>query len=110
MPREQVVSGQVTQAVRNTSIDGVDIQEGDYMGIKEKTIVSSKPSLLEACQLLMATMVEDGGELLTVLTGEDAKEADIEMLCEWIEEAYPDVELEVHVGGQPLYPYLFALE
>ncbi|CAM3362987.1 DAK2 domain-containing protein [Paenibacillus lupini] len=107
---EQVISGQVTQAVRNTSIDGVDIQEGDYMGIKEKTIVSSKPSLLEACQLLMAAMVEDGGELLTVLTGEDAKEADIEMLCEWIEEAYPDVELEVHVGGQPLYPYLFALE
>ncbi|MGO4110265.1 DAK2 domain-containing protein [Paenibacillus sp. YAF4_2] len=107
---EQVVSGQVTQAVRNTSIDGVDIQEGDYMGIKEKTIVSSKPSLLEACQLLMAAMVEDGGELLTVLTGEDAKEADTKMLCEWIEEAYPDVELEVHVGGQPLYPYLFALE
>ena len=107
---EQVVSGQVTQAVRNTSIDGVDIQEGDYMGIKEKTIVSSKPSLLEACQLLMAALVEDGGELLTVLTGEDAKESDIAALCEWIKEAYPDVELEVHDGGQPLYPYLFALE
>ncbi|SFD62574.1 hypothetical protein SAMN05216378_0710 [Paenibacillus catalpae] len=106
----QVVSGQVTQAVRNTSIDGVDIQEGDYMGIKEKTIVSSKPSLLEACQLLMAAMVEEGGELLTVLTGEDAKESDTAALCEWIEEAYPDVELEVHAGGQPLYPYLFALE
>lgn len=107
---EQVVSGQVTQAVRNTSIDGVDIREGDYMGIKEKTIVSSKPSLLEACQLLMAAMVEDGGELLTVLTGEDAKESDTAALREWIEEAYPEVELEVHAGGQPLYPYLFALE
>ncbi|WP_336786222.1 DAK2 domain-containing protein [Paenibacillus sp. MMO-177] len=107
---EQVVSGQVTQAVRNTSIDGVDIQEGDYMGIKEKTIVSSKPTLLEACQLLMAAMAEEGGELLTILTGEDAKESDTAELCEWIEEAYPDIELEVHAGGQPLYPYLFAME
>ncbi|GLX68412.1 DAK2 domain-containing protein [Paenibacillus glycanilyticus] len=107
---EQVVSGQVTQAVRNTSIDGVDIQEGDYMGIKEKTIVSSKPTLLEACQLLMSAMAEEGGELLTILTGEDAVGSDTRALCDWIEEAFPDIEIEVHDGGQPLYPYLFAME
>ncbi|MBH5316747.1 DAK2 domain-containing protein [Paenibacillus sp. GSMTC-2017] len=107
---EGVVSGQVTNAVRDTSIDGVVIQEGDYIGIKEKAIVVSHAELLTTCQTLLASMLEDGGDLLTVFTGEDAEAGFTTSLCEWAEEQYPDLELEVQHGGQPLYPYLFAVE
>ncbi|CAM4284679.1 hypothetical protein FHS16_002254 [Paenibacillus endophyticus] len=107
---EQVVSGQVTKAVRDTTIEGVDIREGDYIGIKEKTIVVSKAALQEACQGLVASMLDAGGDLLTILSGEEADAAETASLCEWIGEQYPDLELEVQKGGQPLYPYVFALE
>lgn len=107
---ELIISGQVTQAVRDTSIDGVDIREGDYIGIKEKSIVAASPELLNTCQLLITQMMETGGDLLTMLTGEDAKDSDTESLCNWITRTYPDIELEVQEGGQPLYPYLFGVE
>ncbi|MFC4775480.1 DAK2 domain-containing protein [Paenibacillus sp. GCM10023252] len=105
-----VLSGQVTQAVRDTSIDGVDIREGDYIGIQEKAIVISHPNLNEACQGLLAQMLAKGGDLLTIIAGEDATEADLTILTEWTEQNYPDLEIEVQAGGQPLYPYLFAVE
>ncbi len=107
---EQVLSGQVTKAVRDTTIEGVDIREGDYIGIKEKTIVVSKANLLEACESLIANMLDSGGDLLTILSGEEAEATETASLCEWIGEQYPDLELEVQKGGQPLYPYVFALE
>jgi len=107
---EQVLSGQVTKAVRDTTIEGVDIREGEYIGIKEKTIVISKANLLEACHSLIANMLDSGGDLLTILSGEDADASETASLCEWIGEQYPDLELEVQKGGQPLYPYVFALE
>ncbi|MBD2871440.1 DAK2 domain-containing protein [Paenibacillus arenilitoris] len=107
---EQVVSGQVTKAVRDTSIEGVTIREGDFIGIKEKTIVVSEPSLTGACKGLIGSMLEEGGDLLTVLTGEGADSAETAEICEWVAEQYPELELEVQKGGQPLYPYIFALE
>lgn len=105
-----VRSGSVTQAVRNTEIDGVEVREGDYIGIFEKAIVVSEPSLLESCKGLVGRLLADGGDLLTILTGEGSTEEGTEELAAWIADAHPDVELEVHEGGQPLYPYLFALE
>lgn len=107
---ESVVSGQVTKAVRDTSIDGVTIHEGDYIGIKEKAIVVSHADLLESCQGLLGSMLTDGGDLLTVLTGDEATAELTSAICEWAEEQYPDLEIEVQHGGQPLYPYLFAVE
>ncbi|CAH1196121.1 hypothetical protein PAECIP111893_00812 [Paenibacillus plantiphilus] len=107
---KSVQSGQVTHAVRDTSIDGIDIREGDYIGIKEKSIVTSSSSLQDTCKALLAQMLEEGGELVTVLTGEQASEEDTTALVDWARETYPDAELEVHEGGQPLYPYLFAVE
>ena len=106
----QLRSGQVTHAVRDTAIDGINIHEGDYIGIVEKAIVTASPSLQEACRELLTTMLEDGGELVTILTGEQADEAETASLTAWIQTAFPDAELEVHEGGQPLYPYLFAVE
>jgi DAK2 domain fusion protein YloV len=107
---EQVLSGQVTKAVRDTTIEGVDIRAGHYIGIKEKTIVVSNADLLAACQSLIASMLSSGGDLLTILTGEEADAAETASLCEWTLEQYPELELEVQKGGQPLYPYVFALE
>lgn len=107
---EQVLSGQVTIAVRDTTIEGVSIREGDYIGIKEKAIVVSDASLLKTCQTLLSSMMEAGGDLLTLLTGEDADATETASLLEWVAEQYPELELEVQNGGQPLYPYLFAIE
>ncbi|MNE89994.1 hypothetical protein D3C80_1874660 [compost metagenome] len=70
----------------------------------------SHADLLEACQGLVESMLEQGGDLLTVLTGEEADAPETASLCEWIAERYPELELEIQNGGQPLYPYIFALE
>ena len=107
---QAVRSASVTQAVRHTEIDGVEVRDGDYIGILEKRIVVSRPLLGDACRDLVAKLLEQGGDLLTVLTGEGSEPSGTEELTAWIAETYPDVELEVHEGGQPLYPYLFALE
>ncbi|MEF2248469.1 DAK2 domain-containing protein [Paenibacillus sp. IITD108] len=105
-----VQSGQVTSAVRDTVIEGIVIKEGDFIGIKEKEIVVSDASLLASCQALLQKMLADGGDLLTVLYGEGADDAITKQLSAWLEENYSDLELEVHAGGQPLYPYVFGLE
>jgi len=107
---KSVISGQVTHAVRDTTIDGVSIREGEYIGIKGKAIVVSDPSLREASQSLVSSMLEDGGDLLTIFTGEDANGADTASISEWINEQFPELEIEIIHGGQPLYPYLFAVE
>ncbi len=105
-----VQSGQVTVAVRDTAIDGVEIKEGQFIGIREKEIVVSNESLLEACKGLLARMLEDGGDLLTIISGEDAHEQLSHQLITWLDENYEDLELDLQNGGQPLYPYLFGLE
>ncbi|MFC5471929.1 DAK2 domain-containing protein [Cohnella suwonensis] len=107
---ERVITGQVTQAVRDTEMDGVNIRQGDYIGIKDKTIVASTSTRFESCKALLASLLVTGGEILTVLTGEGSEEEETEALEQWLAETYPDAEVEVHEGGQPLYPYLFAVE
>ncbi|MFC5401864.1 DAK2 domain-containing protein [Cohnella soli] len=107
---ERVVTGQVTQAVRDTEMDGVSIRQGDYIGIKDKTIVASEATRIACCQALLTSLLVTGGEILTVLTGEGSEAEETEALERWLAEAYPDAEVEVHEGGQPLYPYLFAVE
>ena len=106
----QVVSGQVTHAVRDTSIDGIEIKEGDFLGIRDGKIVVSEPDLVEASCKLLDNMLENGGEIVTFLTGEEARAEDTSRLADYLASRYPDAEVEVHAGGQPLYPYLFAVE
>lgn len=107
---ERVVTGQVTQAVRDTNMDGIEIKDGHYIGIKDKTIVASTPSLEETCRRLSSELLGSDSDMITVLTGEGADPDTTERLSDWLSEQYPDVEVEVHEGGQPLYPYLFAVE
>lgn len=106
----QVKSGQVTNAVRDTVIEELEIKSGQFIGISNSKIVAASDELLAASQALLATMLVNGDEIVTVLTGAEADEEVTESLVSWLEETYPQVEVEVHEGGQPLYYYLFSVE
>lgn len=107
---QQIKSGQVTFAVRDTTIDDMEIKKGDYLGIFDSKIVAACPDLLDTCRQLLDAMLAEGGDIVTILSGEDASEARTEELKGYLGEAYPDTEVETHDGGQPLYVYLFAVE
>lgn len=107
---QQVKSGQVTYAVRNTTIDGIEIAEGDYMGLAEGSIVLKEQDLLSASKGLLARLLDDDAEIVTVLVGEEAADDVVGQLIAYLEETYEDVEVEVHKGGQPLYPFIFSVE
>ncbi len=106
----KVKSGQVTFAVRDTSIDGISIKKDDYMGILDGKIVVNHKDLLEAAKALLEKMVDGESEILTILTGEQATDEQVEQLENFVGEKYPDVEIEIHNGKQPLYPFIFAVE
>lgn len=105
-----VKSGQVTYAVRDTSIDGVEIKKDEHMAIAEKKIVSSSKSSLEAAKKLVDALVEADDEIITILTGEGSSESDVEALTSYIESVNDEIEIEVHDGKQPLYSYIFSVE
>ncbi|WP_410511593.1 DAK2 domain-containing protein [Paenibacillus sp. BR2-3] len=106
----QVKSGQVTHAVRDTNFDELEIKSGQYIGISNSKIVAAADDLLSASESLLSNMVVNGDEIVTVLLGEEAEAAVTEALSQWLKETYPDVEVEIHEGGQPLYYYLFSVE
>lgn len=105
-----VKSGQVTYAVRDTQIEGLSIQKDDFIGIAEKKIVNTHKQLVEAAKELITHMIDEDSEMVTVLAGEDASKKETEDLVSYLEAEFPDVELDVHSGGQPLYSYIFAVE
>ncbi|MGN7763654.1 DAK2 domain-containing protein [Paenibacillus sp. 22594] len=106
----QVKSGQVTNAVRDTVIEELEIKSGQYIGISNSKIVSASDDLLAASQSLLTSMLENGDEIVTILTGAESEEKVTESLENWLEQAFPQVEVEVHEGGQPLYYYVFSVE
>ncbi|ETT50908.1 MULTISPECIES: DAK2 domain-containing protein [unclassified Paenibacillus] len=106
----QVKSGQITNAVRDTVMENLEIKSGQYIGIESSKIVAAADDLLTVSKELLSSMLVNGDEIVTVLTGADT-EADItDALGSWLEETYPQVEVEIHEGGQPLYYYLFSVE
>ncbi|MET3505084.1 DAK2 domain-containing protein [Halalkalibacter oceani] len=105
-----VTSGQVTFAVRDTAIDGVTIKKDDFMGIIEKKIVSSGADMLDVTKELLTKMITDESEIVTLLQGEDATSAQTEELVAYLEELYPELEVDAHVGDQPLYSYIVSVE
>ncbi|HCY5282698.1 TPA: fatty acid kinase catalytic subunit FakA, partial [Staphylococcus aureus] len=96
-----VKSGSLTYAVRDTKIDGVEIKKDAFMGLIEDKIVSSKSDQLTTVTELLNEMLAEDSEILTVIIGQDAEQAVTDNMINWIEERYPDVEVEVHEGGQP---------
>ncbi|RHW39687.1 DAK2 domain-containing protein [Lysinibacillus yapensis] len=105
-----VKTGQVTYAVRDTSIDGVEIHKDDFMGLAEGKIILSTPNLLEAAQKVVSQLVDEDSEIITVLYGEDATEDQANELASFIEENYPDAEVEIVEGKQALYPFILSIE
>lgn len=107
---QRIKSGQVTYAVRDSQIEELDIKEKDFIGLLDQKIVVSTADLLETSMSLLEQMIESGDEIVTVLSGEDVSETLNDQLRGQIEEQYPDVELEMHPGRQPLYYFIFAVE
>ena len=105
-----VKTGQITYAVRDTSIDGLAIETGDFMGIAEGTIKVKDKDMTQAAKDLLSDMIDEDSEILTILYGEDATAEDVEGLVAFCNENFEDVEVEVHNGKQPLYSFIFSIE
>ncbi|MCJ1907208.1 DAK2 domain-containing protein [Planococcus ruber] len=107
---KQVKSGSVTFAVRDTSIDGIEIKKDDFMGISEGKIVISDSDLERVTEELVAKLIDEDSEIVTILYGEDTTEEAAEALGSFIESLNDEVEVEIHNGKQPLYPYIISVE
>nr|WP_234700128.1 DAK2 domain-containing protein [Streptococcus lactarius] len=105
-----VVSGSVTTAVRDTTIDGLEIHENDNLGMVDGKIVVSNPDMMETLEETFAHMLDEDSEIVTIYVGEEGSEEVANELAQSLAEKYEDVEVEIHQGGQPVYPYLFSVE
>ena len=105
-----VQTGQVTFAIKDTTFEGLEIKANEFMGIKEKAIIVSTPDKLEATKFLLSQMLDEDSELVTIFTGEDVTEEESEAVEEYITENYPDAEVEMIVGGQPVYSFVISVE
>ena len=106
----RVKSGQVTYAVRDTSIDGMTITNGDIMGISDKGIVSVTKEIKTTTLDLIDKLMDDEAELVSIYYGEDVSEEDANEIADEVTEKYPDVDVEVQFGGQPIYYYVLSVE
>ena len=105
-----VKTGQVTFAVRDSQIDGLEIEKNDFMGIAEGKIVVKNKDKGKAAEELLTKLLDEGSEILTILYGEDVSWEEVTKLTEFVEENYAGVEIEVHNGNQPIYSYIFSIE
>ncbi len=107
---KNVKTGQVTYAVRDTRIEDKEIHEGDIMGIGDNGILAVGSSVEHTALEMLAELVDDDSELISVYYGEEVKEEDAEAFVSKIEALYPDVDVDAHSGGQPIYYYVLAVE
>ncbi len=105
-----VKTGQVTYAVRDTVIDDKEIKQDDYMGIGDSGILSVGQNLEPTVMDMMHQLIDEDSAIVSVYYGSDMKEEEANALGSKIEEAFPDVEVEVHYGGQPIYYYVISVE
>lgn len=107
---KNVKTGQVTYAVRDTHIDDKEIREGDIMGIGDTGILSVGTSVEETTKDMLAQLVDEDSELISLYFGQEVSEEEAERLSAEIEELYPDADVDTHFGGQPIYYYVLAVE
>ena len=105
-----IASGQVTYAVRDTAIDGKEIHNGDIMGINDDGIAAVGKDLTETTLELLATMADEDSELICLYYGADVSKDDANALSDAIEDKFPECEVEVNFGGQPIYYYMISVE
>ncbi|MHC5228557.1 DAK2 domain-containing protein [Enterococcus sp. LJL99] len=107
---ESVISGQVTTAVRDTTIDNVEIKKDDFLGMIDGKIVVSEPDIFQASLATLNQMIDEETEIVTIIVGEGGTMKEAEKMIEAITADNEDLETELHVGDQPVYPYLFSAE
>mgnify|MGYP003303530068 CR=1 FL=1 len=105
-----VKTGQVTYAVRDTEIDGFEIKENDYMGIGDKSILAVGTDMHTVTMEMLDAMLDEDSEMISIYYGSESSEEDAEAILEEIEEKYPDVDVEINDGGQPIYYYVISVE
>jgi len=105
-----ISSGEITYAVRDTVIDDKEIHEGDYMGIGDSGILSVSKDITETMILMLHEMVKEDSSLICIYTGEDTKKRDAKKIVSKINEEFPDIEVELSEGGQPVYYYVLSVE
>ena len=106
----RVVPAEVTRAVRDTVTDAGEVHEGDFIGISRDGVVAVSDNIVVCTRLLLSRLLNSTHELVTLIEGEGARVADTRRIEEWLSEEHPEVAVEVHQGGQPLYPYLLGIE
>ncbi|MFN5841199.1 MAG: DAK2 domain-containing protein, partial [Acidimicrobiaceae bacterium] len=108
---EAVATGEITQAVRDTNSEAGKVTEGDWIGlVRGDGIVSISGTMVGSATQLLDHLIDDSRELLTIVTGDGSTGASTDQITAWVTDNRPDVAIEIHVGGQPLYPYLFGVE
>lgn len=107
---KSVQTGQVTYAVRDTKIDNKEIHEGDIMGIGDAGILAVGTSITETAKETLRNMVGEDSELISIYYGEDVTEEEAEAFLSDVEEEYPDLDVDAHFGGQPIYYYVMSVE
>lgn len=105
-----VVSGSITTAVRDTTIDGLGIHENDNLGMVDGKILVSNPDMLTTLKATFAKMLDEDSEIVSIYIGEDGDEELANGLAQDLMEEYEDLEVEIHQGNQPVYPYIFSVE
>jgi hypothetical protein len=106
----RVISAEVTQAVRDADTEAGAVSAGDWIGVSRGTVVSVSESAAGATFALLDRILTDGHELVTLIEGEGSTAGDTRRITSWLHDEHPDMGVEVHHGGQPLYPYLLGIE
>lgn len=107
---DTVKSGEVTQATRDTNIDGIEIHKNDYLGIIDGTIKISEPDLIAAASDMVEKMLDEDSEIITIMYGSQANKEQAEKLAKSLGAKHDDLEFELHDGGQPVYHFLISVE
>ena len=105
-----VKSGEVTFAIRDSEINGVKVKKDDFIGIMEKEIVSDNKDKVEVLKVLLERMIDDESSLITLIVGEDVTEEELAKAKDFIEEKYSDLDVDIHLGKQPVYSFLIGIE
>lgn len=107
---EHLVQGEVTKAVRNTTAEGFDIADGDWLGLAQGKIVAVESDAIAAAARVVGALATDDHEIVTLVVGADSNEGEAAMLVAKLALSHAHLEVEVHVGGQPLYPFIIGVE
>ena len=105
-----VKSGSVTTAIRDTNVDGIEIHKKDTLGMLNNKIVVSTRKMNDAIFAVFDQMIDEDSEIVAIYIGEEGKKANADKIAKELEKKYPEIEVEIHEGKQPVYPYLFSVE